>query len=363
GTTSYPPPFASTGANDSIWVVNVQNSVVIGVPTPLIYSNFLSATNQQFYQVGNYLYICGGFTKQYSSNTQYNWTSDRFFEIYLPALLQYVLSGATSPPLNQVFTKVIQNPFVQVTGGSMIVVNNNYYLVGGQNYQGTYTRGNTGTYTNAIRKFNLSYVQNQWTISNTSSVIDAVNLHRRDLNLVPVIADGMDSLRAVIYGGVFTSNGSAYLNPVYISGLVYGAPVIKVDTMQQKVNQYNCASVSIAANNVMFLYNQSAFLGGISYMKYDTSSQQLVVGDNGMPMPFSNLISSMFTDGQNFSNEDDQLPPQYMLPAYIGSDAIFFPLTQYLMNGYTDILDIDKIFSGNTPPIFIGYMYGGILSD
>lgn len=364
GFTNSPPPFKTVTANDSIWVVDLQNATVTGVPVPTIYASYLSATNQANYQVGDNLYLCGGYTALSKGSTSFNTTSDYFFEINLPALVQYVQSGGATPVLNQVFTKVIQSPYVQVTGGQMMVVNNNYYLIGGQNYNGVYTVGLNGQYTNAIRKFTLDSSNNVWSIADTASLMDTVNLHRRDLNLVPVIANGNDSILATIYGGVFTKKDLAYLNPVYISGLDAGKPAIKADTVQQKVNQYSCATISVGYKNENIIYNQSAFLGGITYMQYDTAEQKLVIGDGISAMPFSNLISSMFTDGSTFSYEDVQLPPQQMLPGYLGSNATFFPLPQYLMDNNSNVLDLKKIFGNSTTEsVFIGYMYGGIQSD
>jgi hypothetical protein len=362
GLDNAPPPFRTVVANDSIWVIDPIHMTSTGVQVPAVYAKYLSATNMQSYQVGDFLYLCGGFTISDSSVQNFNWTSDRFFEINIPNLLSYVNNGGSAPSLNQVFTKVIQSPYVQVTGGEMLVINNNYYLVGGQNYSGFYTSGNTGAYTNAIRKFNVTNVAGTWSITDTLSVIDAVNLHRRDLNVVPVIAYGPDSIRAMIYGGVFTPNGLGYRNPVYISGLINGTPSISVDTMQQKVNQYDCARAKLAYKGTGLEFNITALLGGIALMQYDSVTQQLVTGDSGIPMPFSKIISWMFTDGNEVCLEFIQLPPNDpFMPGYIGSDAFFKPLPQYIMDGTLDIIDIAKVFPGEGR-ILIGYMYGGIVS-
>lgn len=363
GLDNDPPPFRLESVNDSIWIVDMKQGKSMGVGVPFAYANFLSATNQAYYQVGDKLYLCGGYTFQLLPARQYNWTSDRFFEINLPALMQYVQSGGAAPALSEVFTKVIQSPYVQVTGGEMMVVNNNFYLIGGQNYIGRYQRGNTGLYTNAIRKFNLISTGAGWSITDTSSLIDVVNLHRRDLNLVPVAVHDQDSIRAVIYGGVFTKDGLGYRNPVYISGLANGVPSISIDSMKQDVNQYTCASISAAIVSHLFTLDQISFLGGISYMQYDTLTKKLSLPSLGKEMPFSNLISSIYTDGATNSLEVVQLPPAPALPAYLGSNALFFPLSDYMLSGYHQIMDLDKIFNNyaNTP-ILIGYMYGGIES-
>ncbi len=357
-----PPPFRTTSANDSIWIIDQIHQTSVGIPLPSVYAKYLMCTNSLYAQVGDFLYMCGGYTVSADTLPTFNWTSDRFFEINLPNLVAYVNSGGSTPALNQVFTKVIQSPYVQVTGGVMLVVNNNYYLVGGQNYAGVYSSGNTGAYTNAVRKFNVTNTGGTWNISDTLSVIDPVNLHRRDLNVVPVIAYGPDSIRAMIYGGVFTPNGLGYRNPVLISGLAAGTPSISVDTLQQKVNQYDCATAKLAYKNPGIEFNITALLGGISLMQYDTATQKLVAGDNGIPMPFSKIISYMFTDGEQVFHEFIQLPPDDpFMPGYLGSDAFFKPLPQYIMDGTNDIIDLAKVFPA-TGRVLIGYMYGGIQS-
>src|ERR1043165_7367600 len=81
GTSNNPPPFMSTVANDSIWVVSRMDGRTWGVPVPSKYAYFLSATNMASFQNGNYLNLCGGYTRQGSGSARYDVTSDRFFQI------------------------------------------------------------------------------------------------------------------------------------------------------------------------------------------------------------------------------------------------------------------------------------------
>ena len=358
GTSNNPPPFMKTVANDSLWVIDPANGKSYGAPVPEQYRNSLSATNPQSFQVGNDFYICGGYTVSDATKTRFNTTSDYFFRIDIPNLIQYVQSGGSAPALNMVFPVALENDFVRVTGGELFVENNNFYLIGGQDFEGAYSAGTTGTYTNAIRSFTLQQNGQSWSLANMNTLVDSVNLHRRDFNLVPYVAsDG--TLDAIILGGVFTSKDLSYNNPVYISGLSTGKPTIASGTFQQTCNQYSCAIVPVYVSpGSAMLYS---LLGGISYMKYSSESGGLVVGDEA-PMPFSNLADFIVSDSDS-TVEYVQVPPHPLLPGYLGSNASFMPLPHFVSNEYENVLDLTKILANNSDNVNIGYMFGGILSN
>ena len=358
GTDDDPIPFPSKVANDSIWVVDINQQKSWGVPVFKNLSPVLSATNSAYCQVGDQLYMCGGFTKNSANAANFNTTSDIFLEIDLNTLVQYVESGGTST--NTVITKQIENPYVQVTGGAMVYSNNYFYLIGGQNYDSVYNSGITGHYTNAIRRFSLQQQNNIWIIGDTASLIDAVNLHRRDMNVVP--GTPLDPQNVILYGGVFTRNDLAYRNAVFISGLSTGNPTITVDSMQQLVNQYSCATVSYV--DASFNVAVTSFLGGITYQMYNADSGKLVTGDNGVPMPFSNIASTIVTGGGiNNSVEFIQLPPASpLLPSYMGANAVFIPNPQYALSTNQRLLDAGKINVDTSGKVTIGYLFGGIIS-
>ena len=359
GTSNNPQPFLSSVANDSMWVIDLANGKSYGMPVPTKYWNALAVTSPQSYQVNRSLFLCGGYTVSDATQKRFNTTSNTFFKVDLPALITYVKSGGKTPSLNLVFPVVIKNDFVRVAGGELIAQNNTLYLVGGQDFQGAYSSGRTGKYTNAIRSFSLQNNGQSWSLSNMDSLVDTVNLHRRDFNLVPYItADG--SLDAILLGGVFTKNDLSFNRPVYIKGLSTGKPAINLDTLQQACNQYTCAVAPMYINpGSGMIY---ALLGGISYKEYDPKTGKLVIGDKGAPMPFSNLVDLMVSN-MNTSVEAVQLPPKSLLPAYIGSNATFIVLPPYAGPGYNDIVDLGKISADSLAGVKIGYLYGGILSD
>ena len=236
GTVSNPPPFLQTGVNDRIWVIDLHGCKSWSLPAPVAYRHALAVTNAQSYQVGDTLYFCGGFTVSDVNDPLLNATSKFFFQIDLANLVEYVQSGGTSPELEMVFPIILEDSFVQVTGGELMVVNNHFYLVGGQLFTGVYSAGSSGSYTNAVRSFELQHQGSTWSLVNKNTYSDSVNLHRRDFNLVPYINDD-GSMDAVVLGGVFTPEDLSYNNPVYIHGLSSGQISIKPGIAQQECNQ------------------------------------------------------------------------------------------------------------------------------
>ncbi|MDN3204108.1 hypothetical protein [Algoriphagus sediminis] len=356
-----PPAFPNLMANDSIWVVDLDAKKTTGVPVPPLYTTYLSGSSMLHYQEGETLYASGGYTS-IGDTTISNWTSDHFFEINIPGLIQYVNSGGSTPALDQVFTKVISDPFLQVTGGEMMVSNGNFYLIGGQNYKGAYLPGNTGDYTRAVRKFSLTTDGINWMITDTLSVIDSTKLHRRDYTLAEVITPGPDSLGAVIYGGVFNQYGLGYPSPVYLNDLGSGVPSVTLDEETlQKVNLYSAAQIDAVLAFGEYRVSRISILGGITDLSYFPDSSGL--GESDIPLPFSNLISTYYTNGEDETIELVQTPPNALMPGYLGSNAVFFPLPGLLYGESESIIDLNKVFPGDASgPVLVGYMYGGIES-
>lgn len=359
GTSNNPPPFLTDFANTEIHVLDSYSLQYYSIPIPEQLLLNLAVTNPQFYQVGNILYFCGGYAVSDKDQPIFNITSDFITAISLPDLINFVINGGKGIPLSNIFLFGIHDEFVKVTGGAMMVVNDIFYIIGGQDFEGKYSPGASGNYTDSVRSFTILKSNIGWSINNKSSVTDHENLHRRDFNLVPFVNEN-NTLDCILYGGVFTPDGLSYNHPVYISGLASGQVTINTGEFTQLCNQYTCSTINfmISPGSGMIY----TLLGGISYMKYDEALQQLVIGDNGIPMPFSNIIDFLVTDGQN-TEEYVQLPPNALLPGYIGSNSCFIPNTILLARGSTDIIDLNKVFAINSDKILLGFLYGGILSD
>ncbi|MFC3879798.1 hypothetical protein ACFOSV_06405 [Algoriphagus namhaensis] len=361
--SSDPIAFQKLTANDSIWVINLENQTSVGYPIPDDYKRYLSAGSMLHYQDGDILHISGGFT--YSDTTYSDWTSDKYFELNIPNLINYVLTAGTATTFDEVIVKETSDPFLKVTGGEMVVSNGNIYLAGGQNYEGFYSSGNNGTYTSALRKFNVTGSPGNWIVSGKDSIVDSVRLHRRDYTLAEVLTSGSDSIGAVILGGVFNKYGLGYPSPVYLNSLGSGQPTATLEEKSlQFFNLYSAAKVESVLTFGDSKINRISILGGITYKAYNPDSGGVYQPHFSLRLPFSNVISTYYTDGDSSIVELIQMPPNEMMPGYLGSNAAFMRLSKFLYGDSNTILDLNKVFAGNeTGPVLVGYMYGGIDSD
>jgi len=302
----------------------------------------LSSTNMEFHQVGNYLYVIGGYG--YNNASASRKTFDNLTVIDVPAVINAII-GAT--PLSSFFRQ-ISDPQFAVTGGHLKKINNTFYLIGGNKFDGNYNpMGNptyTQVYTDAIRKFNISDNGKTLVITHLPTITDAVNLHRRDYNAVPqILPNGEEGITA--FSGVFQPTANLpFLNCVNIDSNTY----IVNNTFQQYYNHYHCAVLPLysALNNEM----HHVFFGGIAQF-YDISG--VLVQDNNIP--FVKTIARVTRNSKGVMAEY-KLPVE--MPALLGAGAEFIP-NQKVPQSRNDVLKLDEFISDST---LVGYIYGGISS-
>src|SRR5690606_21752473 len=88
----------------------------------------IGTTNNQFSQIGDRLYLTGGYTGA--------GTVDRLTAIDLPGLVDWVRTGTG---LASEHIRQVADPAFAVTGGAMYEMGGRMHLVFGQDYQGGYT--------------------------------------------------------------------------------------------------------------------------------------------------------------------------------------------------------------------------------
>ena len=347
-------PFSSFLENDNnknVFVVDPINnqtwSASLSVLTASIYEQ-LQATNQEFFQRGNTLYIIGGYGFSASQNDHV--TYDKLTAINVDNLANAVINNQSITS----FFRQISNPNLAVTGGQLGLLNDVFYLCGGQYFKGKYNpqgpnnaTGFTQIYTEEIRTFQIIDDGTNLSITNYSAQKDSNNLHRRDYNMAPqIFPDGSHGF--TMFSGVFQhAVNLPWLNSVDVSLIGYTVNT----TFNQYLSQYHSAKIPVfdSANNTM----HTLFFGGMSQYKLDANNN-LIRDDN---VPFVNTISkvSRFSDGSMLESILD-----IKMPTLVGSGAEFIPIhnSSFYMND--EILDINKLPNETT---LIGYIFGGIESS
>jgi len=302
----------------------------------------LSSTNMEFHQEGNYLYIIGGYG--YNSASAARKTFDNLTAIDVPAVIDAVI-GATS--FTSYFRQISDIQFA-VTGGHLKKINNTFYLIGGNKFDGNYNPiGNptyTQAYTNAIRKFNLTDDGTMVTLTHLPTITDVTNLHRRDYNAVPqILPNGAEGITA--FSGVFQPTVDLpFLNCVNIDSISYAVN----NTFQQYYNHYHCAVLPLYSSSSNEMHN--VFFGGIAQY-YD--SLGILVQDNNVP--FVKTIARV-TRNSAGTMAEYKLPVD--MPSLLGSGAEFIPIRS-VPHFNNEVFKLDDFTADST---LVGYIYGGISS-
>jgi len=352
---SFPPQYG----NNYIYVYNPETDSVwsrqVNQDLPVHIADQLSSTNAECFQNGNTLYIIGGYGKDSLLSTPGNdslVTFGNIIAINVSGVINAVKTNSTVAPFIRQYT----DPRMQVTGGELAMIGNDYYLVGGQIFTGQYTSSDTFVqqYTNQVRKFDIVDDGTNLSFTNYVAFTDTSNLKRRDLNVTPIITSQSGEEGLAIYGGVFTNDELPWNNPVFISSQGYTTDF----NYEQKFSQYTCPIINVydSTSNKM----SSVLMGGLSLYRYDHALNKPVIDScdfGGGPVPCIPYVSdvsviSKFSDG---SVQDSVLPVMYPNGMLIGTNAAVL-LDNDLPLYNNGVIKYNNIKSR----IFVGYIYGGI---
>lgn len=340
--------FPATSNNTSLYVIDPESYMfwtasVNNLPAGI--REQLQATNMNFFQDADTLYLIGGYAFSASANAYI--TFPKLTAVNVSGLIAAIIAGA---PIETYFKQITADVFA-VTGGQMGKLGDRFYLVGGQRFDGRYNPmgpdhgpGFSQIYTNQIRKFTLDNSGSQLNYGNYEAATDPIHLRRRDYNLLPqIFPDGRPGY--TISSGVFQLQADLpFLYPVDITEDGY-APITGFN---QYLSNYHSATAALydSIQNQMY----SLFFGGISQYYYQNG--QLIQDDM---VPFVRTISlvTRFADG---SLQEYQLPVE--MPGLKGAGAEFIPNRQ-LPHYDTEIIKLSQIEEDS---FLIGHIYGGILS-
>lgn len=354
--------FHGTGGSGSTFPVRYANEEFIlyqpssqrrwSAPLPAAYKDQLSSTNMPYYQDDATLWVAGGYgcvSANPGAPCNYR-TYPNLTAINIPMVISSILNGGDPSP----FIATLEDPRFAVTGGMIRKINDNYYLVMGQNYDTIYVNGITGQYTEEIRRYNATFVGQTITVTNYQAIQNA-EFHRRDLNVLEAVRTDR-SVGINVFAGVFKPNaqfGTAWTNPVLIDEDASGATTYKIDTFTQQFNAYDCGHILMFDTGTNTMY--TTLLGGITNAGLDASGK--VVPPNGF-LPFSKYISTIAQYSDGSTKEYPQASP--LLPGFIGASGdLVLNGALPKMSGTTTVLDYAQLPAGDN---LIGWYYGGINS-
>lgn len=353
GLLNFPPAFQ----NQDIWVIDptTKQTWSRSITTSDLSTtamNSLSATSTEFVQNGNTLYVAGGYLYASGTFTTYNTLT----ALDLPGVVDWVKNGSSSLA-SQV--RQTTDSTVQVTGGRMDLVNGKTFLSFGQDFEGPYTPGANGVYTQQVRSFTINDSGGNLSISDVSASTADPSFRRRDMNIVPIVTSGSSGPALVALSGVFTVTGGAWTVPVEISGS--GIPTMadpnNPATFKQGMNNY--AAPSIVLYSQTRDENNIVVLGGISLQ---TNVSGTFVTDN--EMPFTSQATSIVR------NSDGVYSQYYLGDVYpdiidesTGNPLLFGAGAEFLRNPDLALVDGAIDLDVLTSETMLGWVFGGIAAQ
>ena len=395
GIQSFPP----AQQNDRVWVYDPVRQR--SWSRPLAQSGLgegkqlsLSTTDAEELQQGDVLFRVGGYVYD-GANRSFS-TRNRLSAIRLDDLAAWAKNDLKRLPKHSVLSVAGEAMQVNgadthlfaVTGGEMLrgANRNQAQLIFGQDFNGGYTPGSSGLYTEQVRNIDIHYKPAQGELSysvNSISTPQANRDHRRDLNIVNQLSrtgNGTLKRHGEALGGVFYGGNGVWTVPVQID-LLTGQPTMAnaddPSTFRQGINQYSAANLGLYSRNEDSQTN--LIFGGISAIILDPSGQPYYVNPDNDPnqafsYPFTSQIAAIQqqADGswsQSIAGSFPNLKDADGQALTFGASSTFMPLApgqdrrvRYLADG---VLDLDRLQSRSQPgdAVLVGYVVGGIASQ
>jgi len=345
-------------ANKFIYVYNTATNKLDSMAAanlPAVLREQYTSSNMQHFQVGNYLYVSGGYGEFHAKLPDSTWTTySTLSRVNISAMIKAIVTKNKA----QFMASVVyaKDPITASTGGEMYKLpDGKFYLVLGHRFMGTYTASFTNpkiqTYLDSVHVFRLAETLTSINIIQSSRQYISDNkpdsvtqFRRRDLLVVPAILKGGQNIGLTVYGGVFTYGGFPFRNPIYLKG--GNIPSYQIDySYTQTSNIYATANTTMydAQNDIMLT---TAFGGIGANTTTDTTG-------------FTKLITTIKRN--NKTNATTQINNPTGTPTYMGAESIFITAPSVpKYNTQYDIINYNALPAGK--PVLIGYIYGGIVS-
>lgn len=303
--------FPSKFANEYIHVLDPACNATWKVGLPEKHQIRFRATNAEFYQDGDALYVVGGYRPKTDADAV---GGDHTFPTLTAVRVPEIMAAITAGRHDQAEASVTDER-MRVTGWGLQKIGDTFYLVFGQNYDRRYTGAVTGKYTCEVRRFKVKLGAGALAITDCEAIADPVgpgpeSQYRRDLNVAPAVrADSR--LGVTVYGGVFTQTGGAWQIPVSIDQDAAGKATVTVDaTFAQKMCQYDTARVLMFDPGMNTMY--TSLLGGITLFYYNHDGKLDESNLNNV-MPFTRANTTL-ARGANGTTVEVPQPPATACP-------------------------------------------------
>jgi hypothetical protein len=347
-------------ANKFIYAYNTATNKLDSMAAanlPTMLREQYTSSNMQHLQVGNYLYVSGGYGEFHAKLPDSTWTTySTLSRININSMINAIITKNTTQFMSSVV--YTQDPLTASTGGEMYKLpDGKFYLVLGHRFNGPYNpkppQITTQQYLDSVHVFKLAETPTSISIINSSRQYISDNkpdsvtqFRRRDLLVVPAILKGGRDVGLTVYGGVFTYGpGTPFRNPIYLKG--GSTPSYQVDySYTQTSNIYSTANTTMydVQNDVMLT---TAF-GGI--------------GTNTTTDKDGFTKSIMTISKSNKTNITKEIKNYKGTPTYMGSEGVFVAaqnIPKY--KSQYDIINYTALPAGKKT--LIGYIYGGIVSN
>ncbi len=317
----------------------------------------LTSTNNQFLQVGDRLYMTGGYGASATSGFD---THDALSAIDLPGMVDWVTTG-TGMATDHI--RMMRDELFRVTGGAMYEMNGRVQLVFGQSFRGGYVPNREGDYTRQVRSFSLVDDGVTLGVTDVAQTDPRPEYRRRDLNVFPTLQTQPDGTLAeglTVLSGVFTDSFGAWTVPVEIdaAGNTSMADPSNPATFRQGMNNYHSAKLGLFSESSSQMHE--ILFGGITVMDYDPNSGQFIQDND---LPWTNSITAVVRDevGQYQQHLLGEFPAVFDQDNHrlrFGANAEF--LLQDGVEAFANgVINQDALTSATV----LGHIYGGLFAN
>jgi hypothetical protein len=343
GENPFPEEFATT----KIWVIDPASGDAWSASIDEFGGSLresLRVTNAQHVQLGEMLYVIGGYGHSADAGTMI--TFPTLTAINLPGMIAAVKAGAPlAPHLRQ-----IEDDRFRVTGGELEHLGEYVYLVGGNRFDGEYSGPGSEffqEYTYAIARFRIDDDGQALGISDYEiAATDDYQMRRRDLTVAPVVWPG-EREGFALYAGVFRPEADfPWVNPIYFFDDDEGR-YFAIDTaFEQKLGHYTAPALPLYddASGAM----HTTIFGGMA-MYFVNASGELQLD------PLVPFVRDVITISRDADGATEELLQDFTMPGLLGTNMAYLPADGLprFDNGVIRLASL----GGRT---FVGHLFGGL---